>query len=36
MLLLGLIFFVPGFFALIQIPVEALMGIADRFIDLWI
>ena len=34
--LLGLIFFVPGFFTIILIPVEALMGVADWFIDLWI
>jgi len=36
LLLLGLIFFVPGFFTVIQVPVEALMGVADRFIELWI
>lgn len=36
MLLLALIFFVPGFFSLIQVPVEAMMGLADGFIGLWI
>lgn len=35
-LLLGLIFFVPGFFSLIQVPVAVIMGLADRFITLWI
>jgi Zn-dependent protease len=34
--LLGLIFFVPQFFTVIQAPVEVLMGLADRFIGLWI
>jgi Zn-dependent protease len=34
--LLGLIFFVPQFFTVIQVPVEVLMGLADRFIGLWI
>lgn len=36
MLLLGLIFFVPGFFSLVQVPVAVMMGLADRFIGLWI
>jgi Zn-dependent protease len=34
--LLGLIFFVPSFFTVILAPVEMLMGLADRFIGLWI
>jgi Zn-dependent protease len=34
--LLALIFFVPQFFTLILTPVEVLMGLADRFIGLWI
>ena len=35
-ILLFLIFFMPGFFTIILAPVDALMGLADRFIGIWI
>jgi len=35
LVLIALIFFVPGFFDIILVPVEALMSLSTRFIELW-
>ena len=35
LVLIALIFFVPGVFDVILVPVEALLGYSDRFIELW-
>jgi len=36
LILMGLVFLSPPFFSAILLPVSALMGLADRFVELWI